>query len=114
MALGYFDSIIMFDNQSIYNMIDQQLDLYQVDYFHLNNVIAQIICSYPDLYYFSTSYGKMSLINDYTRKKQNQTYFIKYLKLKRDQTLSINSINIFQQPYYQDKRKRTIFIESSI
>ncbi|CAD8159277.1 unnamed protein product [Paramecium pentaurelia] len=103
MTLEHFDSIIMFDNQSIYNVIDQQLDLDYVDYSHLNNVIAQIIssytglrrfnninnsklfqniCPYPDLHYIIPSYGKMSLINDYTRKKQNQTEFIKYLTQK--------------------------------
>ncbi|CAD8073878.1 unnamed protein product [Paramecium primaurelia] len=100
MTLEHFDRIIMFDNQSIYNVIDQQLDLDYVDYSHLNNVIAQIIssytglrrfnninnsklfqniCPYSDLHYIIPSYGKMSLINDYTRNKQNQTEFIKYL-----------------------------------
>ncbi|CAD8168768.1 unnamed protein product [Paramecium pentaurelia] len=103
MTREHFDNIIMFDNQSMYNVIDQQLDLDYVDYSHLNNVIAQIIssytglrrfnnidnskffqnmCPYPALHYFIPSYGRMSLINDYTRKKQNQTEFIKYLTQK--------------------------------
>ncbi|CAD8142235.1 unnamed protein product [Paramecium pentaurelia] len=55
---------------------------------------------YLDLYYFITSYGKMSLLNNYTRKKQNQTYFIKYLTQKEiklyqcTQQTSFNNLNI--------------------
>ncbi|CAD8100627.1 unnamed protein product [Paramecium primaurelia] len=101
----------MFDNQSMYSVIDQQLDLNYLDYSHLNNLIAQIIssytglrrfnhidnpnffqnmCPYPNLHYFIPSYGKMSLINDYTRKQFNQTEFIIYLTQKE--------IKLFQCP----------------
>ncbi|CAD8125041.1 unnamed protein product [Paramecium sonneborni] len=111
MTQEFFHSIIMFDNQSMYNVIDQQLDLDYLDYSHLNNVIAQIIssytglkrfnnisnsklfqnmCPYPNLHYFIPSYGKMSSINDYIKKNQNQAQFIKYLTQK--------SIKLYQCP----------------
>ncbi|CAK64881.1 unnamed protein product (macronuclear) [Paramecium tetraurelia] len=111
MTRNHFHSITMFDNQSMYNVIDQQLDLDYVDYSHLNNLVAQTIssytglrrfnnidnskffsgmCPYPNLHYFVPSYGKMTLINDYTRKELSQNEFIKYLTKKE--------IKLYQSP----------------
>ena len=88
----YCDSIIMFDNQSMYKVIDSQLGLDYVDYSHLNNLIAQIIssytglkrfnsidntkifsdiCPFPHIHYLVPSYNGMALINDYQRKELN-------------------------------------------
>ncbi|CAD8080412.1 unnamed protein product [Paramecium primaurelia] len=103
MTREYFQSITMFDNQSMYNVIDHQLDLDFVDYSHINNLVAQIIsqytglrrfnssdnskffsnmCPYPQMHYFIPSFGKMTLINDYNRKELDQSQFIKYLTKK--------------------------------
>ncbi|CAD8196492.1 unnamed protein product [Paramecium octaurelia] len=103
----YFDSITMFDNQSMYNVIDHQLNLDFVDYKHLNNLVAQVIssytglkrfnscdnlkffqdvCPYPDIHYLIPSYGKLTLINDYKRKELDQGQFIKYIT-KKEQRL---------------------------
>ncbi|CAD8185580.1 unnamed protein product [Paramecium octaurelia] len=105
--IGYFDSITMFDNQSMYNFIDHQLDVDFVDYSFLNNLVAQIISSYtgirrfnqednsaffsnlcpsPKLHFYIPSYGKLTLINDYVRKELEQREFIQFLK-KIDQKL---------------------------
>ncbi|CAD8215356.1 unnamed protein product [Paramecium octaurelia] len=75
----------MFDNQSMYNAIDYQLQIEIVDYQHLNNLVAQVIssytglrkfnncdnskffsnlCPYPRMHHLIPSYGKMTLINE--------------------------------------------------
>ncbi|CAD8143294.1 unnamed protein product [Paramecium octaurelia] len=103
----YFDCITVFDNQSMYNAIDHQLDLDFVDYQHLNNLVAQIIssytglrrfssydnskfishlCPYPMVHFLIPSYGQMTLINNYTRRELEQGQFIKYVT-KKDQKL---------------------------
>ncbi|CAK61114.1 unnamed protein product (macronuclear) [Paramecium tetraurelia] len=102
-----FNSITMFDNESMYNFIDRQLDLDFVDYSQLNNLVAQIIsaytgirrfnsednsiffknlCPHPRLHFLIPSYSKMTLINDYARKELEQREFIQLL-LKKDQKL---------------------------
>ncbi|CAD8085825.1 unnamed protein product [Paramecium sonneborni] len=103
MTKEFLNSITMFDNQSMYKVIDQQLDLDFVDYSHLNNLVAQIIssytglrrfncidnakffanmCPYPQMHYFIPSYAKMTSINDYSRKELSQREFIKYITNK--------------------------------
>ncbi|CAD8214422.1 unnamed protein product [Paramecium octaurelia] len=98
--IEYFHSITIFDNQSMYNVIDHQLGLDFVDYQHLNNVVSQIIssytglrrfnnsdnskflsnlCPYPYMHFLIPQYGQMTLINDYTRKELKQEQFIKFL-----------------------------------
>ncbi|CAD8215015.1 unnamed protein product [Paramecium octaurelia] len=91
-----FNSITMFDNQSMYNAIDYQLQIEIVDYQHLNNLVAQVISSYTGIRRFNNfdnskmhhlipSYGKMTLINDYTRTELQQQQFIQYLTKKECQ-----------------------------
>ncbi|CAK61147.1 unnamed protein product (macronuclear) [Paramecium tetraurelia] len=103
----YLTSITIFDNQSMYNVIDHQLGLDFVDYQHLNNLVAQIIssytglrrfnsednseffsnmCPYPHLQFIIPSYGKLTLMNDYNRKELESKQFIQYLTTK-DQKL---------------------------
>ncbi|CAD8215004.1 unnamed protein product [Paramecium octaurelia] len=97
----------MFDNQSMYNVIDHQLNLDFVDYKHLNNLVAQVIssytglrrfnscdnskfilnmCPYPRIHYLIPSYSKLTLINDYKRKELDQRQFIKDIT-KKEQRL---------------------------
>ncbi|CAD8179349.1 unnamed protein product [Paramecium pentaurelia] len=116
----------------MYNVIDQQLDLDYVDYSHLNNVIAKIIssytilkrfnnienskfffqvCPYHDLQLFHSFIWENELINDYTRKKQNQIKFIK--NLKRKEHIFFKSITQVQhrilQRQYQELNQKLIF-----
>ncbi|CAK76387.1 unnamed protein product (macronuclear) [Paramecium tetraurelia] len=104
--IDHFQSITMFDNQSMYNVIDYQVELDFVDYQHLNNLVAQVIssytglrrfnncdnskflsnlCPYPSVHYLIPSYGKMTLINDYARTELQETQFIHYLTKKKCQ-----------------------------
>jgi tubulin alpha len=39
-TLEHCDSVVMFDNESMYNVLKENIDLEYVDYSHLNNLVA--------------------------------------------------------------------------
>ncbi|CAD8120553.1 unnamed protein product [Paramecium sonneborni] len=126
MMSEYCNSVITFDNQSIYNVIDNQIGLDYVDYTQLNNVIAQVIstytgvkrhtnicnnmifsnmCPYPTLHFIIPSYGLLRSVNN-DIKRENQNELLKIL-IKKESKLfqcSINSAYLSTTLIYRSKR----------
>ncbi|CAD8141142.1 unnamed protein product [Paramecium pentaurelia] len=131
MMTEYCNSVVAFDNQSIYNVIDNQIGLDYVDYTLLNNVIAQVIsmytgirrhtntcndmifsnmCPYPTLHFLIPSYGLLRSINDDIR-KENEKELLKLL-IKKDSKLfqcSMNPSYLSTTLIYRSKRIHNIY-----
>ncbi|CAK84284.1 unnamed protein product (macronuclear) [Paramecium tetraurelia] len=100
MTIEHCNSVVMLDNQSMYNTIDSQIGLDYVDYSHLNNLVCQIIssytglrrysnidngklftglCPYPLIHYVIPSYGQLASINDQINKQLNEKQLIQQI-----------------------------------
>ncbi|CAK82862.1 unnamed protein product (macronuclear) [Paramecium tetraurelia] len=109
-------SVVMLDNQSMYESIDSQFGLDFVDYTLLNNLISQLIssytglrrfsqidnkkllsglCSYDRIHYITPSYGPLATINDQIKYELNEKQLISYIT-KPEQRLFQNKI----KPYH--------------
>ncbi|CAD8075023.1 unnamed protein product [Paramecium sonneborni] len=106
-TLEYCNSVVMFDNQSMYKVIDLQIGLDFVDYTQLNNLVSQIIssytglrrfskinnnklfsglCPYPRVHYIIPQYGLLASIDDYINQELNEKSLISFVT-KPDQRL---------------------------
>ncbi|CAD8094427.1 unnamed protein product [Paramecium sonneborni] len=91
---------VIFDNETMYQMLQNTLELDHLDYSHLNNLIAQTISSYtsisrfsnknnqeilrtlvpyPRIQYITPSYGPLIDVNDYKRNIFSQKQLLQYI-----------------------------------
>ncbi|CAD8214268.1 unnamed protein product [Paramecium octaurelia] len=133
----YYDSVVMLDNQSMYESIDSQIGLDYVDYTHLNNLISQLIssytglrrfsqidntkllsglCPYPKIHYITPSYGPLATINDKINQELNEKQLTSYIT-KPEQRLFISQINpehFCTALVHRSKEKNQFFGQSAL
>ncbi|CAD8129241.1 unnamed protein product [Paramecium sonneborni] len=107
MTLEHCNSVVMFDNQSMYSVIDLQIGLDFVDYTHFNNLVSKIIsiytglrrfskinntklfsglCPYPRLHYIIPQQEPLASIDDQINQEFNEKSLITYV-IKPEQRL---------------------------